>query len=177
MAEFDDSTIARFWSKVDKDGPVQPHRPGIDQCWVWLGSLRKGYGYIRVFGVNYRAHRLSWLLSGSSIPEGLCVLHRCDNPSCVRPEHLWVGTQLENIADRHRKGREACGDRHGFALHPEACARGSRVGSARVTEEMVVEIRRRARQGERHKTLAHQFGITKLTVSMITRRKTWIHVP
>lgn len=93
----------RFWEKVERS-------PDPDGCWVWTAATtRIGYG---VFAVsrkrkNVRAHRFAWELTHGPIPDGLCVCHACDNPPCVRPDHLWLGTSEDNTADRHRKGRTA----------------------------------------------------------------------
>lgn len=85
-------------------------------CWLWLGALFvSGYGWFQRGHRKQpgaRANRISWELHRGPIPDGLCVLHRCDNPSCVNPDHLFIGTQLDNIADRDRKGRQARGVRH-----------------------------------------------------------------
>lgn len=85
----------RFWEKVRK-GP---------QCWEWTGSRVRGYGYFGAWGRVRLAHRVSWQLRHGEIPPGLCILHRCDNPSCVRPGHLFIGTQRDNMQDAKRKGR------------------------------------------------------------------------
>jgi len=98
----------RFWLRVQKS----------DTCWEWTGARLK-YGLLSVKGRPRWAHRVSWVLTYGTIPPGLCVLHHCDNPPCVRPDHLFLGTTLENIADRDRKGRQARGDRSGVRLHPE----------------------------------------------------------
>ena len=75
-------------------------------CWLWLGYGDKdGYGKFQVNNKRWSAHRYSWFLHNGGIPNGMCVLHRCDNPPCVNPKHLWLGTSSENTADRDRKGR------------------------------------------------------------------------
>jgi hypothetical protein len=100
---------ARFWPKVSKS----------DGCWTWTGKTGNGYGQIRIAGKGsglIGAHRLSWALHYGPIPAGLFVCHNCpdgDNPLCVRPEHLFLGTHEQNMADMVAKGRAASGDRNG----------------------------------------------------------------
>lgn len=85
-----------FWSQVDMDG----------DCWEWLGHRqRDGYGTVKYDRETERAHRVAWILARGIIPPGLHVLHRCDNPPCVNPDHLWLGTHLENMRDRDSKNR------------------------------------------------------------------------
>ena len=96
---------ARFWEKVDKKGPTE--------CWVWTGAgvsrlPRRNYGLAHKPGTNrgkVRAHRVSWEMHNGPIPDGLNVLHTCDNPPCVNPAHLFVGTQRDNVRDMYAKGR------------------------------------------------------------------------
>ena len=86
----------KFWKKVDKSG----------DCWLWMaGKLEKGYGQFWFDGRTHRAHRMAWLLTNGEIPEGMCVLHKCDNPPCVNPSHLWLGTNQDNMDDMNNKGR------------------------------------------------------------------------
>lgn len=133
----DESTIARFWSKVDKKGPRHP-RLGT-RCWEWAVAKDKdGYG---VFGLStsvksVRAHRFSWLLRHHAEAEDL-VLHACDNPSCVRPSHLFEGTPATNMADKMAKGRHVVATKG----RPDLAFHGSKHGNAKLTEEQVMQIR------------------------------------
>lgn len=99
-----DSWKNHFWDKVDREGPVHPTLN--TNCWVWIASRnKKGYGHLRARGTIAYAHRLAWELKRGPIPEGLWVLHRCDNPWCVRPDHLFLGTHKDNVADCTAKKR------------------------------------------------------------------------
>lgn len=143
----------KFWGKVKKG----PH------CWEWQDH-RVGFGYGQVkddSGKDISAHRASWELTYGLIPDGLFVLHSCDNPSCVRPDHLFLGDQRANMKDRDVKGRTLVGSRHGMA---------------KLTEESVREIRRRAHAGETDRDLAREFQVDSSSISCIARGKTWRHV-
>lgn len=97
----------RFWSKVDKNGPVPEHCPELGQCWVWTASYRRdGYGQFGYEGKpSVGAHRVAWIFAEGPIPDGLWVLHHCDNKLCVRRSHLFLGTRTDNIRDMHDKDR------------------------------------------------------------------------
>ena len=91
--------MERFWNKVMKIVET-------DECWEWIAFKNKdGYGLFGYNGKNQKAHRVSWQLHNGPIPDGLCVLHKCDNPSCVNPNHLFLGTNADNIKDRVNKNR------------------------------------------------------------------------
>ena len=93
----DSDHLLRFWAKVDKHGP--------DECWNWLGSkTRGGYGQFSIRGYMTRVHRISWRLSHGDIPKDMLALHKCNNPSCVNPYHLYLGNQSDNMKDRTRSG-------------------------------------------------------------------------
>jgi hypothetical protein len=125
-----------------------------DACWIWTGSRHKfGYGYIRHEGRTLLAHRVSWQLSKGEIPSGLCVLHRCDNPPCVNPAHLFTGDHADNAADKVSKGRET--------------APGAKLTSARVAEIIA------ARGSTSQRAIAERFGVSQGTVSLIYAGKIW----
>jgi hypothetical protein len=81
----------RFWSKVNLKGP--------NECWEWKANLRKGYGMFRISNKIVSAHRVSWTMLRGDIPEGLLVLHKCNNEKCVNPNHLYLGTHGDNVTD------------------------------------------------------------------------------
>lgn len=97
------SDLAHFWARVKKS----------DSCWEWTGANNGGYGRMEVAGKLTYAHRLAWELANGSGPGDLCVCHRCDNPACVRPDHLFLGTFADNMGDKISKGRQSRGLAHG----------------------------------------------------------------
>lgn len=145
----------RFSEKYDA-GPAS-------DCWLWNACIgTTGYGLIRDEGVSVGAHRVSWKLNRGLIPEGLCVLHRCDVRPCVNPDHLFLGTRADNTADMMRKGR--CRSRG---------LNGERNGFSKLTENQVLEIR--AASGIQLE-IAAKYGIHRGHVSDIRARKVWRHI-
>jgi hypothetical protein len=161
----------RFWAKVNRNGPTQPHMS--TPCWVWTASKdRDGYGNFKFQGQLRRAHRFAFGLGTSGQ-----VLHHCDNRACVRQDHLYEGTNEQNMQDRARRGRTAAGDRNGARRHPERLRRGSSVSTSKLTEEQVRLIRELHRQGALQQDLATRFGVVNQLVSAIVHRKAWAHLP
>jgi len=143
----------RFWAAVAKG----------DGCWEWKRSCGKGgYGQIMVAGIPWRAHRLSWAISHGEIPS-VHVLHHCDNRKCVRPDHLFLGTDLDNVRDMERKGR---------ANHP----RGEKHGVARLNEQAVREMRKQHAAGASIANIARNFGVHFDTARAVILKRTWKHV-
>jgi hypothetical protein len=165
------SVVRRFWKYVDKNGPVHPVLG--TRCWLWTGSKNwHGYGQLNLRGRPAFAYRLSYQINGGWIPKGLEVMHLCDNPACVNPEHLRTGTHAENMADAARKGRMWRG-----GTPPWAC--GEQNGVPKLTEAQVREIRRRYMpyhpvNGAR--PLAREFGLSHSTVCMIVQGKKWSYL-
>lgn len=170
----------RFWKTVNKNGPVPEHAPDLGPCWVWMGGRKAddfGYGQFMVRGKNLRAHRFAFALAGESLPEDRFLCHRCDRPECVRPDHLFVGTQLDNMRDAIAKDRHSSGPRHGSVTKPEAVPHGVQHWHARLDPEKVREIRQLSDAGVMQREIARRFGIARTTVSQIVLRHSWKDVP
>lgn len=147
-------------------------------CWLWLGNSATGiYGTISIKGKCRLAHRAFYERFAGPITTGMQVLHRCDVPRCVNPDHLFLGTNLDNIRDRMAKGRKRTG--HKIRKHhgPVTLPRGDRNPMAKLTETEVFEIRAACASGEAHPSVARRFGVSSSLVSMIKTRKIWAHLP
>ena len=158
----------RFWSKVNKNGPVI--RPELGPCWVWTANrLPSGYGrfWPNASEGKIGAHRFSFLLAFGVDPGDLDVCHRCDNPPCVRPDHLFLGTATDNGADMVAKGR------HAAATHPESMVRGERQGHAKLTTTQVLEIKERLAMGETCDEIAADYSVSRSAISLIKIGRNW----
>jgi len=151
------SRYALFWRHVDMRS--------VSECWLWMGArYLGGYGRIRRDGRQMGAHREAFALAyGAPVPRGVMVCHRCDNPPCVNPAHLFLGTAADNNADRHHKGRDA---RQKGELHP----------SAKLTDADVLEMRKLRATGEQFKDLAARFGVTTQAAFLAATGRTWRHL-
>lgn len=146
-----DTLAIRFWAKVKK----------TDSCWLWTGaSDSNGYGAIKTAKGMSIASRVSFELNVRCIPEGQCVLHQCDNPKCVRPEHLFLGTVGDNNRDRHRKGRTRAGsgERHGMSKLSDSAVQIIRISPLSTKE------------------LAAIFLVSKDAINSARNGKTWNHL-
>ena len=136
----------RFWSKVDQSG----------DCWEWRASKRRGYGQFRYDGHYQLAHRVAWQLENGPIPtddsyHGMCVLHSCDNRSCVNPEHLFLGSANDNMQDKVSKGRQY----------------------TKLTKEDIPRIKDMLSCGARQVDIADWFGVSHRTISRISTGEAW----
>lgn len=152
--------LAFFWDEVDQSS-------GPDACWPYTSTRGvAGYGRIVVDGRTLAAHRVAWEMVNGPIPEGLFICHRCDNPPCCNPRHLFAGTNSDNQRDAHAKGR--------VPPNPEMGSRpGEKNGSAKLTREQVLHVRELYAAGHRQVDLAAQFGVGQSQISKITRGDSW----
>lgn len=142
-------------------------------CWLWTKSLNTGYGQIRVGPSIALAHRASYMVFLGPIPRGLEACHKCDTPACVNPEHIFIGTHAENMADSKWKGRISRGDRHKRAITK---ASGDSKGNTKLTSNDVRAILRAIEDGASSYALARAFNVSATAIYHIKHRKTWRHI-
>ena len=164
--------IRRFWAKVNKNGPIHPSLG--TPCWLWTASKSSGdYGRFKLNRRLWAAHRVVWIIARGSIPKGLDVLHHCDRPCCVNPDHLFVGTHAKNLQDCRDKGRLKVPDNS-----------GENMGWHKLTWEEVLEARRLYKKGNRwhpsendYVALARKYNVHPVTMRAAILGKTWKKPP
>lgn len=145
-----------FWTRVKK-------KPG---CWEWIGTMNRNYGRFR----GDQAHRVAYQLQVGPIPDGMLVCHKCDNPKCVRPSHLFLGTYQDNMSDKVLKGRQS---HVGCSRNPP---KGEKNPKAKLTEDAVREIRRLVGSGMTLAAAGRMYGVRYQSISSLIRGDTWSHV-
>ncbi len=147
--EISPTNVRKFFERLEK----------TDTCWIWTGwKMPKGYGMFSFNGVSMLAHRFSYLYHFGELPDDKMVCHHCDNPSCVNPEHFFLGTASDNLQDMARKGRRK-GERHALV---------------KLSEADVLAIR--ADTTKSQTALGQEYGVSQTTVGEIKRREIWTHI-
>lgn len=153
--------MKRKWWLNDKERFLLNSVQQPNGCWVWSGTCqRDGYGSLSINSKPVRAHIFSYKTFVGEVTKDLCVLHTCDNPLCVNPDHLWLGTRAENNADRAAKKRSAD-------------SKGEKHNQAKLTADQVAAIRKDSRQ---QKTIAQQYGVSQSCISRIKSNNVWSHL-
>lgn len=154
----------RFWEKVNKNGKMHPYNPELGRCWEWTDTKYGiGYGRLETKGKRTTAHHISYKMHKGEIEAGKLVLHNCDNPPCVNPAHLKLGTPLDNMRDKVIRGRHNA-------------AKGESHYAAKLTEAQVIEMRRLHESGISEVAIRKMFGVGQACVNGILLRKRWKHI-
>lgn len=161
----DATPLRRYIITDDVAGRMREYTPvaSTNACWEWTGARRKGYGVVSVQSSRNRdAHIVAWeLANGRPVPSGMVIRHSCDNPPCVNPAHLLLGTHRDNVRDKVERDRQSKGVDHGLS---------------KLSAADVQAIRQLAARGVRQRRIADDFGISQSNVSLIANRKGWQHV-
>jgi len=156
MIELTEKDILRFWSKVDVKG-------NLDECWEWQ-THKKWYGIFRIKNKCFGSHRIAYTLYYGQIPEKMFICHKCDNPSCVNPHHLFLGTQKDNIIDCSNKNRLVDNS-------------GEKCGTHKLTGQEILEIRQKyIPKIYTQQKLAKEYGVCPSQISLIVNNKRWKHI-
>ncbi len=159
---FSPTNQARFWARVDKNGPVPQHCPELGPCWVWTKKIHDRYAMFSIGRSKLvLAHRYGYRLQNGPLADDELACHRCDLRKCVRGSHLFKGSHADNMIDMAEKGRSA---------------RGERNPQARLTEDQIREIRRLGDEGATAFKLAEVYPVTETAIRFILLRRTWKHV-
>jgi hypothetical protein len=153
----DQNALDKFFSKVEK----------TDGCWFWKGGRQSriySYGIFSLDGENVYAHRLSWIIHYGKIENNLCVLHKCDIPLCVNPDHLFLGSQIDNLEDCRKKGRSRNGSMPG-EKHPLSVLSNQKVLEIRSLHGLVLQ-----------KDIALKYGVKKSQINKILLHKAWVQI-
>ncbi len=151
----------RFFSKITKNGEIPKHCPELGRCWKWSGCKNwTGYATMNATALReQKANRISWRIHFGDIPDGIYVLHHCDNRECNNPNHLYLGNQKQNMKDMFDRNRVE--------------RKGESNGRAKLTEEIVRNIKRSLLTGCNQRKLAENFGVSEGTIGFIKRGETW----
>lgn len=165
---FSEDFKRRLWRAVIKESGTIPERnPELGECWIWLRAT-SGFGYGQIArgdGKLIHAHRAVWILTYGEIPPRFKVLHKCDNPFCVRPTHLFCGTQRDNIVDMCVKGRH-------FDVHLP----GESNGFHKLKEAQIIEIRKLRNDGWSYRKISREYGIAFSHAHRISKKEAWNHI-
>jgi len=157
-----------FWKNIER------HKSSLE-CWNWQGYVKPdGYGQTgkKVQGTRL-AHKVAWIITNGAVPEGMFVCHKCDNPRCCNPNHLFLGAPKDNSQDMASKGRSARGAKNGMVTCPDSRHWGEKNGSAKLTTETAMQVF--VATGTQRE-IAKQFGIAQNQVSRIKRKLDWAHI-
>lgn len=148
-----DQDIVRFWAKVAIVAQ--------NDCWQWQAASSKGYGVFKIKNIQMYAQRVAYTIEYGAIPDGLVIMHKCDNPLCVNPKHLQAGTTNDNVQDRNRKDRQAKGEKSGPAV---------------LSESDIPIIRQLYADGMNGRQIAKKLSVGKSTIYYVLNKSYWKHV-